>query len=147
MDTADPFNRHEIRSLLFSSKTRHYIKARSNLLSATAPRKQLSVATFVKFAAHNRGIVKPTTISSFLSLSPLRRVLSSLLQSRAGFWKTIFFDKFSGIIEKEGLILIDVNTAAVEEKGALAAKLYELPSFDKAPRLYVVVCHASLVPL
>lgn len=146
MDTADPFNRHEIRSLLFSSKTRHYIKARSNLLSATAPRKQLSVATFVKFAAHNRGIVKPTTISSFLSFSlssSTSPFLPFTIQGR--FWKTIFFDKFSGIIEKEGLILIDVNTAA--EKGALAAKLYELPSFDKAPRLYVVVCHASLVPL
>lgn len=36
MDAADPFKRYEIRSLLFSSKTRHYTKARSNLLSAGA---------------------------------------------------------------------------------------------------------------
>lgn len=44
------------------------------------------------------------------------------------------------------VISIDVNTAAVEEKGALAAvyERSELP--DEAPRLYVVVCHASLVP-
>lgn len=42
--------------------------------------------------------------------------------------------------------LIDINTAAVEEKGALAAVYEPSELSDKAPRLYVVVCHASLVP-
>lgn len=45
-----------------------------------------------------------------------------------------------------GTDLIDANTAVVEEKGTLA-KVYEPNELsDGAPRLYVVVCHASLEP-